>query len=223
MTRDGWTAVARAALLDKAPIAWNEASSKARETHLENLTPAYAAQPPFAAAAPQPFEPSKATLALVLSIVSWFACGIFLSIPAVIIARGETRAINEGRRDPSNAGKATAAFWVGLANIAIQVIALLLAALMFAGVFGVAMLGHDMREVFLQPTGSLSSPGLGTGFGTGDGKKTGKALLRNRTLKDFSKSTLQRPADEDDTADDTIDDTIDDTTYDTPEGSDDDG
>ena len=71
------------------------------------------------ATAAQPFEPSKATTALVLAILSWFVCGIFMSIPAVIIARGETAAIKAGRRDPANAGKANTAFWIGIANIVI--------------------------------------------------------------------------------------------------------
>jgi type IV pilus assembly protein PilA len=71
--------------------------------------------PPSAEGVPQ--ESSRAGLALALSIISWACCGIFLSIPALLFARGEIRGIREQRRPPGGLGMAQAAFWVALANI----------------------------------------------------------------------------------------------------------
>jgi hypothetical protein len=64
-------------------------------------------------------------LALVLSIVAWVACGIFLSIPALIIAKREINGIHAGARDPANLGNAKAAYWVSIIQIVVNVLAIL--------------------------------------------------------------------------------------------------
>lgn len=75
-------------------------------------------------------EASQAVLALVLSIVAWFACGIFLSIPALIIAKREMNRIGAGARDPANLGNAKAAFWVSLAQIVVNVLAIIVSVIL---------------------------------------------------------------------------------------------
>ena len=61
-------------------------------------------------------EPSKADLALILSIVGWVVCAL-VGIVGVIIAKGEMTAIEEGRRDPSKLSTAKIAFWIGMIQI----------------------------------------------------------------------------------------------------------
>lgn len=57
-------------------------------------------------------ESSKATLALVLSIVGFFLCGI-LSVVGLVLGWQERAAIDAGRRDPNNRGQAVAAIVIG--------------------------------------------------------------------------------------------------------------
>jgi hypothetical protein len=80
----------------------------------------------------------NAVLALILAIVSFAACGIFTSVPALIIAR---LSLN----DYPNCGLSKAAYWVAFANLAF-IAAIVLAycgfvALMF-GTLGASSSGH---------------------------------------------------------------------------------
>ena len=67
-------------------------------------------------------ESSKATLALVLSIVGFFLCGV-LSVVGLILGWQERSAIDAGRRDPANRGQAVAAIVIGGIITAIMVLA----------------------------------------------------------------------------------------------------
>jgi hypothetical protein len=62
-----------------------------------------------------------AIAALVMAIGSWVACGIFLSVPAMIVAKMEMGKIDRGESAPAGAGMAKAAFWVGAANVGLTV------------------------------------------------------------------------------------------------------
>ena len=67
-------------------------------------------------------EGSKATLALVLSIVGFFLCGV-LSVVGLILGWQERSAIDAGRRDPANRGQAVAAIVIGGIITALMVLA----------------------------------------------------------------------------------------------------
>ncbi len=69
-------------------------------------------------------EESKATTALVLSIVGILLCGP-LAFVGAFMGNKERKAIAEGRRDPAGQGKATAALVIGGIAIAITIILLL--------------------------------------------------------------------------------------------------
>lgn len=65
--------------------------------------------------APMPAGASgKATAAMILSIVSLFTCGPFLSIPGMIMGKLEMNAITQGQSSPAGMGYAKAGFWIGL-------------------------------------------------------------------------------------------------------------
>lgn len=83
-------------------------------------------------------EASQATTAIILAAISWAACGPFLSIPAVIIARNEIRGIEAGLRDPNQLSTAKAAFWVGAINagLSIFVIVAYIGLFVFVGMAG---------------------------------------------------------------------------------------
>jgi hypothetical protein len=56
----------------------------------------------------------KATLSLVLAILSIVCCGFLTGIPAIFVARSELGAIERGESSPAGKGIAQAAFWIGL-------------------------------------------------------------------------------------------------------------
>lgn len=65
--------------------------------------------------APLPAGPSgKATASMILSIVSFFTCGPFLSIPGMIMGKLEMNAIAQGQSPQAGLGYAKAGFWIGL-------------------------------------------------------------------------------------------------------------
>ncbi|MDO7869386.1 DUF4190 domain-containing protein [Nocardioides jiangxiensis] len=91
--------------------------------------------PTYGAPAPGAVPPNhpKAVLALVLSIVSWFVCGLLLSVPAFIIARNaerETLASNGtiGGEGMLKAAKIIALIQIILSIVAIVVVVILVAA-----------------------------------------------------------------------------------------------
>lgn len=70
-------------------------------------------------------EASKATTALVLSILGILCCGP-LSAVGAYMGRAEQQAIRSGLRDPKNQGMATAAFVVGLIGLVIWALVVLI-------------------------------------------------------------------------------------------------
>ncbi len=87
---------------------------------------------PAAAAYP---EKSQATLALVLSILG-VCCGIFTAVPGLIIANNEKNGIAAGRRDPSTAGTAQAAYVVAIVFIVLSVVGIIINFTVGLGRFG---------------------------------------------------------------------------------------
>lgn len=78
---------------------------------------------------PLPATPSgKATAAMILSIVSIFTCGPFLSIPGMIMGKLEMNAIAQGQSSPAGLGYAKAGFWIGLIVTALSCGGVILAA-----------------------------------------------------------------------------------------------
>lgn len=68
-------------------------------------------------APPMPQNASgRAIASMIISIVSFFTCGPFLSIPGMIMARMEMNAINEGKAPRAGETFAKIGFWVGLAS-----------------------------------------------------------------------------------------------------------
>lgn len=67
---------------------------------------------------------SRAQWALGLAIGSWLVCGVFLSAPALFMARAEISAIDRGESSPAGRSLAQGAFWCALANVALTVLAL---------------------------------------------------------------------------------------------------
>ncbi len=80
---------------------------------------------PMAAVGGYYTEESQATTALILSIVGVLCCGP-LGIAGIVMGNNEKKAIDEGRRDPANRGKAQAAFIVGIIAVAFTVLGILL-------------------------------------------------------------------------------------------------
>lgn len=65
--------------------------------------------------APLPAGPSgKAIASLILSILSLFTCGPFLSIPGMILGKMEMNAIAQVKSSQAGLGYAKAGFWIGL-------------------------------------------------------------------------------------------------------------
>ena len=84
--------------------------------------------PPQGAATANPYgqqfaRESKATLALILSIVGFFCCGIILGPVAIFLGKQEMDAIDQGLTDPSERGKAKAAFIIGIIVTVLAVLA----------------------------------------------------------------------------------------------------
>jgi hypothetical protein len=91
--------------------------------------PGYGA-PQYGAAAP---NHPQTVVALVLAIVSWFVCGLFLSIPAYIIAKKAERETLASNGAYSGEGMAKAARIIALINIIVSVIAIVLVVILIAG------------------------------------------------------------------------------------------
>jgi hypothetical protein len=83
---------------------------------------------------------SKATTSLVLGIVSIVFCGLFLGIPAMIVARQAKREIRESGGRIGGDGLATAGFVTGLIGTIWSVIAGILVVVLIA--FGVWASDH---------------------------------------------------------------------------------
>ena len=87
--------------------------------------------------APAAENSSKATIALVLGIVSLVACCLFAGIPAMILGRQATREIDASGGRLGGRGLATAGFVTGLISTVLSLLALALLVGVFA--FGSAV------------------------------------------------------------------------------------
>jgi hypothetical protein len=63
---------------------------------------------------PKPGASGRAITAMILSIVGVFLCGLFTSIPGMILGKMEMNAIREGRASAAGEGFAKTGFYVGL-------------------------------------------------------------------------------------------------------------
>jgi hypothetical protein len=92
-------------------------------------------QPHWPAPPPQAGASQNAVLALVLAIVGLMLCGCATSIPAIIVARSELKAIDAGSSSPAGRSMATAAFWIGVVDtVLVLLIAVAYVLLMLFGV-----------------------------------------------------------------------------------------
>ena len=77
---------------------------------------------------PPPISPTpaqnntKATIALVLGILSLVCCGFFAGIPAIILGRSEIKAIDEGRSPETNRTLAKVGWILGLVGTILSVV-----------------------------------------------------------------------------------------------------
>lgn len=94
----------------------------------------YGGQDPYG----QPYQPggqtsTKAIVALVLGIVSFFVCGLILSIPAIILAQSARREIDASGGRIGGRGLATAGFVLGIINLVLSVLAIIFVLLFVVG------------------------------------------------------------------------------------------
>ncbi|TCJ23625.1 DUF4190 domain-containing protein [Nocardioides jejuensis] len=91
--------------------------------------PAYGAPVPGAVPPNHP----RAVLSLVLAIVSWFVCGLFLSIPAFFIAKGAEKETLASQGTIGGAGMLRAAKIIALIQIIFSIIAIIVVIALVAG------------------------------------------------------------------------------------------
>lgn len=82
-------------------------------------TPVQSPPPPPLTPAP---SNSKATIALVLGILSLVCCGFLAGIPAIILGRSELKAIDEGRSPETNRTLAKVGWILGLVGTILSVV-----------------------------------------------------------------------------------------------------
>ena len=73
---------------------------------------------------------ARAVWSMVLAVAGWMLCGCLTSLPAVILAKSELSAIERGESSGSGKSLATGAFWIGLINLALYVVAIGIVAVM---------------------------------------------------------------------------------------------
>jgi Domain of unknown function (DUF4190)/zinc-ribbon domain len=56
----------------------------------------------------------RATAAMIMSLISFFTCGLFLSVPGMIMGKMEMNAIQRGESSPAGETQAKVGFYVGL-------------------------------------------------------------------------------------------------------------
>ncbi len=89
-------------------------------------------QPPPGYAAPPPPTHSKATLSLVLGIISLVACGLFTGIPAMITGRTARREIAASHGRLGGDGLAQAGFITGLIGTVLSGLGVVAVVILFA-------------------------------------------------------------------------------------------
>ncbi len=92
-----------------------------------------------------PVSSGKATTSLVLGLVSLFACGLLLGIPAMIVSRQAKREIRDSGGRIGGAGLATAGFVTGLIGTLWSVLLAVLVVVVFA--FGGAWFEENCTTV----------------------------------------------------------------------------
>ena len=104
----------------------------------QGAQPAFAPQAPNPYGSPQGYQPyggaggyaaaysysSNAGIALALSIVGFFCCGL-ISIVGLVMGRNEVKAIEAGQADPSQRGLAMSAYVIGGIVVALNVVGIL--------------------------------------------------------------------------------------------------
>jgi len=78
---------------------------------------------------------SNAIISLVLGILSYISCGIFVAIPAWIIGKKELGEIDAGRSPESGRTMAKIGMWLGIVNVILSIIAIFVMMILF--LFGV--------------------------------------------------------------------------------------
>jgi TRAP-type C4-dicarboxylate transport system permease small subunit len=101
---------------------------------------------PPAGPAPAFPEPSQATTALVLGIVGVILCGVLAPF-AWVIGSKEVKAIDAGRRDPSNRGVATAGKILGIVGTVLLVVGVLVTLFVLLGLVAFTVSGVNVGEI----------------------------------------------------------------------------
>ncbi len=78
---------------------------------------------------------SNAIISLVLGILSYISCGIFVAIPAWIIGKKELAEIDAGRSPENGRTMAKIGMWLGIVNVILSVIAIFVMMILF--LFGI--------------------------------------------------------------------------------------
>ena len=78
---------------------------------------------------------SNAIISLVLGILSYISCGIFVAIPAWIIGKKELAEIDAGRSPENGRTMAKIGMWLGIVNVILSIIAVFVMMILF--LFGI--------------------------------------------------------------------------------------
>lgn len=114
---------------------------------------------PAAGSVPAYPEPSQATTALVLGIVGIVLCGILAPF-AWVVGSKEVKAIDAGRRDPSNRGVATAGKILGIVGTVVLAVGMLVTLFVLLGLVAFTVSGVDVGEV-VEELETMAAFGLG--------------------------------------------------------------
>lgn len=92
-----------------------------------------------------PGASGKAIAALILGILSLICCGFCTGIPAIVIARGEMRAIQEGRSSIAGESVAKIGYILGIIGTVLTCLAMVAYGLLFALGIGSGIM-EEMRK-----------------------------------------------------------------------------
>lgn len=71
---------------------------------------------------PKPGASGRAITAMILSIIGVFLCGLFTSIPGMVLGKMEMNAIDEGRAPLAGKGFAQTGFYVGMVGTGLSLV-----------------------------------------------------------------------------------------------------
>lgn len=97
--------------------------------------PAQGQPPPGGYYQPPPPAGGMAIASLVLGIIAWTGCGVFMAIPGAILGKMELNAIERGESSPQGKTLAQIGFWLSVANLIMHGIMLLFVIAYFVVVF----------------------------------------------------------------------------------------